>query len=592
MNSTLKALAALACWLTLPAAALNHEVTVNPGPAARYPVACSNLEIDTARLAQLGGLPADYYEGHEVNGATRYISDILAQPDTAFRFRKAIPFKPFLYPTLQFQSPEFVALICHPTSASNTDPDYVLPGDGGRIPHMQRAGAAPKIISNIEQAGINGVYFSPPPPLVPAQLPLIVYSHGLGGSPVGKGYIDVAVQLAAQGYMVAAVFHADNRYSPVRIENIGDLAFALVFFPVIVQMQALRPFALRAMTDNLLANPWYNAAIDGNRIGAFGASLGGEAVAHLVGAKITSSLFKDCSETERDPRIRAAVAYVPYSGQSFLPAFCDDQSGADFVNKPFLAIAGTADVTAPIKLTQQAINRMGSSHYLVSLEGGEHELRPEDASDVITWMVTFMNAYMDVPYDPGAMARFIRMGRVNGGRQDNLVVDVHKPFANVGEEVVAREFHNDILDHYFVAAGQDEIDIIQNGGAGPGWHLTGESFKVMPTASQARGPTAPVCRFYGGLSGGPNSHFFTASAEECALVKSRGGWYYEGIGFYIRPVDGTGVCPDGYLSVNRAYNNGFVRNDSNHRFSTSNSSVRALESQGWTVEGTVMCARP
>ncbi|MEP7261989.1 MAG: hypothetical protein ABI669_12345, partial [Usitatibacter sp.] len=212
MNSTLKALAALACWLTLPAAALNHEVTVNPGPAARYPVACSNLEIDTARLAQLGGLPADYYEGHEVNGATRYISDILAQPDTAFRFRKAIPFKPFLYPTLQFQSPEFVALICHPTSASNTDPDYVLPGDGGRIPHMQRAGAAPKIISNIEQAGINGVYFSPPPPLVPAQLPLIVYSHGLGGSPVGKGYIDVAVQLAAQGYMVAAVFHADNRY--------------------------------------------------------------------------------------------------------------------------------------------------------------------------------------------------------------------------------------------------------------------------------------------------------------------------------------------------------------------------------------------
>ena len=29
---------------------------------------------------------------------------------------------------------------------------------------------------------------------------------------------------AAQGYMVAAVFHADNRYSPVRIEVWTELA--------------------------------------------------------------------------------------------------------------------------------------------------------------------------------------------------------------------------------------------------------------------------------------------------------------------------------------------------------------------------------
>jgi hypothetical protein len=393
--------------------------------------------------------------------------------------------------------------------------------------------------------------------------------------------------------MVAAVFHADARFSPVRIEDLGDFAFALAGFPVIVQMQALRPLALKAMTDRLLEDPGYAPGIDTSRIGGFGASLGGEAMAHLIGARITASLTRSCEETERDSRIRAVVAYVPYSGQSFLPAFCDDQVGAESVDKPFLAIAGTFDTTAPIKMTEQAVNRMGSSRYLVELVGGQHELRPQDAPDVLTWMVTYLNAYLDVRFDSGSMARFIRMRQVNGGRVDNLTVDVHVPFANAAGEKRALEFHNTILDHYFVAAGQDEIDIIRNGGAGQGWELTGQSFKVWPSLpSDAFTPVGPVCRFYGNPPRGPNSHFFTASNSECDLVRGQGGWLYEGIGFYIQPVDSSGVCPPGLLSVNRAYNNGFPRNDSNHRFTTSDSTVREMGRKGWAVEGTVMCARP
>ena len=593
MNSTLKAIALLACWLALPAAALNHEDVVTPIAPGRFAVACSNVEIDTRRLAQLGGTAADYYEGHTVNGSVRYITDILAQPDTAFRFQERIPFKPWLYPTLALQRPEFVALICHPTSRTNDDPNYDLPDNGGRVPHMQRPHALPKLISAAEYAQTAGL------PVDPAQtgaarLPLIVYSHGLGGSPVGKGYIDVATQLAAQGFMVAAVFHADNRYSPVRIEDLGDLAFALAAFPVIVQMQALRPFALKAMTDALLGDQAYSQGVDFSRIGAFGASLGGEAVAHLVGAKLTTSLVDSCDETARDDRIRAVVGYVPYSGQSFLPAFCDGQTGAREVNKPFLAIAGTWDVTAPIGMTERAVNQMGSSRYLVELVHGEHELRPEDAGDVLTWMVTYFNAYLDVPADPTAMARFIRMRQVVGGREDNLIVDVHQPFALQGGEARVVEFHNIYLDHYFIAAGQDEIDIIDAGGAGPGWERTGESFKAwMQMPADAVTNVGPVCRFYGRPAGGPNSHFFTASAEECQLVKERGGWFYEGIGFYLLPVGSNPrQCPAGWLSVNRAYNRGAVRNDSNHRFTTSDSTILEMGAMGWAVEGTVMCARP
>jgi hypothetical protein len=597
MDSTLthclaRAAALAAAFALQAASALNHENAVSPVAAGRFAVACSNIENDAARIAQLGGTAVDYWEGREVNGSTRYITDILAHPDTAFVFDVRVPPKPWLYPTLWFQRPDFAAIVCHPTSSSNSDPDYVLPDNGGVVPHMQLAGAAPQLISATEYAQAFGIAVDPAAG-GPAALPLVVYSHGLAGSPLGKGYLDVMVQLAAQGYVVAAVFHADARFSPVRIEDLGDFIFALTAFPVIVQMQALRPLALRAMTDRLLSHPGFAPGIDQSRIGGFGASLGGEAMAHLLGARITSSLAQGCDETERDSRIRAAVGYVPYSGQSFLPAFCDGQSGADSVDRPYLAIAGTFDTTAPIRMTEQAVNRMGSSRYLVELVGGQHELRPQDASDLLTWMVTFLNAYLDVRGDPDAMARFIRMRQVTGGREDNLTVDVHVPFANVGGEARALEFYNTLLAHYFIAAGQDEIDNILAGGAGAGWELTRQSFKVWPAIPpDALSRVGPVCRFYGALAGGPNSHFFTASPSECDFVKRQGGWYYEGIGFYIRPVDESGKCPDGYLSVNRAYNNGWMRNDSNHRFTTSDSTIREMGRKGWAVEGTVMCARP
>lgn len=592
MNSTLKALALLACLAALPASALNHEDVVAPITAARFAVACSNVEHDTSRIAP--GRAVDYWEGNTVDGSTRYITDILAYPQTAVTFRAQVPFRPQLYPTQFFRNVEFAALVCYPTPRTNTDPNYSLPDNGGTVPRMQRRGEVPRLI------GLNEYYqgfglpaeISPEPP---ARLPLIVYSHGLGGSPVGKGYIDTMVAFASQGFMVAAVFHADARISPViRIESLGDLAYTLAMFPVVVEMQAMRPLALKAMTDHLLLDQGFAVGIDPERIGGFGASLGGEAMAHLLGAKITSSLTRSCSETERDPRVRAAVGYVPFAGWSFLPAFCDGQSGAAEVNRPYLAIAGTLDTTAPLTQSKQALNRMQGSRYMVELVGGEHELRPEDAGDVVTWMVTFLNAYLDVRADPGAMGRFIRMKQVTGGRADILTVDVHVPLANTGGEAAVLEYYNTTLNHYFMAAGPD-IDFIDTGKAGPGWIRTGESFKAwLQMPSDTLVAAAPVCRFYGVPAGGPNSHFFSASAADCSLLKRPGsGWFFEGDFWYIRPVPASGRCPDGHIGVNRVYNNRYYPwNDSNHRFTTSDSTYAEMVRKGWVGEGTVMCARP
>jgi hypothetical protein len=593
MNSNLPRRAAflVASCLALPVSAFNHVDTVAPKAQGPFKVACSNIAQDPTRI-QAGASATDYWEGRD-----HYINDILAYPDSVVRFSVRVPLDPVIYPGNWGRNVDFAAMVCFPTSITNTDPDYVLPQTGDVVPRMQAPGTAPKLISWPEFGETLGGHADPRPPAIPMRLPLIVFSHGLTGSPISPGYVSAMVLLASHGFMVGAVFHGDPRFSRVRIEDLSDAAYAVVNFSHIVEMQLMRPLSLRAMTDTLLADPQFSPAIDTDRIGGFGASLGGEAMLHLLGARITTTIGFACHDAPSDPRIKAAVALVPYAGQTFLPAFCDQQSGVDSVDRPFLALSGTADTTAPIKLMDSAIRRMRGSRYLVELAGVPHEYKPEYAGDLFTWMVTFFDAYLKVDWDGTAINRLIRMQSVQGGPQDDLRIDVHVPTDFASGEYPALEFRNSVLNHYFVSAGPGEIDAVMNGGAGPGWQLTGQKFKVwglIPAATTGFNGVGPVCRFYGGLNGGPNSHFYTAVQGECDWVKSGGAgpWAYEGVGFYIRSVDASFTCPDGYLGVNRVYNNGWMRNDSNHRFSTSDSTIRDMQSEGWTYEGLVMCARP
>jgi predicted dienelactone hydrolase len=586
MDSTLRLLAFLLLLASGVASAANHELAINPISPGRFAVACSNVAMDAGAIAASGRTAEDFWEGRD----GRYLTDILTERPTALSVEARIPLQFNLYPRYSGGRIDYAVIVCHPTPASNTDANYTLPGSNGAVPRMQPPGQAPKLISVDEYFTTLGVFLDPPPP-GPAKLPLIVYSHGLAGSPISKGYIDVMTQLASQGFMVAAIFHGDPRFSSVKVEDLVDAFFAIAFFDFIVEMQALRPLSLAYMLDMLLAHPWWSQGIDTTRIGGFGASMGGQAMAHLMGARITSSITGGCRETVRDSRIRAAFTFVPYAGHSILPAFCRDQEGAAEVERPFFAMTGSFDTTAPESEMERALRRMRGSRYHVSLQGGQHELRLEDAGDLFTWMVGFYAAYLDLPMMSTAKGTFIKLAEVNGGRRDILRTDVHVPQASGGEPV-AREFWNSQLNHYFMAAGQDEVDAILRGDAGPGWQLTGQGFKVyaqMP--SDTFTDVGPVCRFYGGLNGGPNSHFFTASGSECELVKRNGGWFYEGIGFHIRPVSADGGCPFGMLQVQRAYNNRFAQNDSNHRFSTSDSTMREMRDQGWIPEGAVMCAR-
>src|SRR5260221_13033886 len=305
---------AAACAI-FQAAAYNHVNVVSPIAPGPFNVACSNIAQDASRIAP-GTTAADYWEGRNVNGADRYITDILAQPNAALRFSAAVPDVRRLYPGHAGENVDFVAIVCHPTPRSNSDASYTLPGTGDVIPHMQLAGAVPKLIS-LDEYG-EAFHVALEGHGLTASLPLIVYSHGLTGSPISKGYVGVLVQLAAQGYMVAGVFHGDPRFSRVRVEDLSDFVYLLGNFDHVVEMELLRPLSLKTMTDVLLTSA-FAPGIDRDRIGGFGGGPRGGARTMPLGARATTRPHPNFSPPPPDPPPPPLVGYRPPSRIPSLP---------------------------------------------------------------------------------------------------------------------------------------------------------------------------------------------------------------------------------------------------------------------------------
>jgi Repeat of unknown function (DUF5648) len=160
------------------------------------------------------------------------------------------------------------------------------------------------------------------------------------------------------------------------------------------------------------------------------------------------------------------------------------------------------------------------------------------------------------------------------------------------------EYHNSILDHYFMTLYGSEADGIDHGAAGPGWSRTGVTFKVYPDLTGTALRFQPVCRFYGTPEVGPNSHFYTIDRQECIDVRADPGWTLESTGAFVA------LEPDSrYISetrtierfcstsrtVYRLYNNRYAENDSNHRYVTDLALYQSLQAQGWKGEGPQLC---
>jgi hypothetical protein len=179
-------------------------------------------------------------------------------------------------------------------------------------------------------------------------------------------------------------------------------------------------------------------------------------------------------------------------------------------------------------------------------------------------------------------------------RLDKLVPVVRQyltPGNNPAGTVVAVEFFNRTLQHYFISTAPGEINDVDNG-VHVGWERTG--FRFQAYATQVPG-TNPVCRFYRAPAFG-DSHFYSASPAECtATAKAHPvDWIYESPSvFYIQlPDTTTGTCPAGTLPVWRFFN----QLTTNHRYTTdviTRDSMRDLPSvwipEGYGLDAVIMC---
>jgi len=152
-----------------------------------------------------------------------------------------------------------------------------------------------------------------------------------------------------------------------------------------------------------------------------------------------------------------------------------------------------------------------------------------------------------------------------------------------GESILrAVEYYHPDLNHYFITADASEIAAL-DAHAFSGWIRTGASIAVVAPNVLADS-LAPICRFYGRPEAGLDTHFYSGTAYECALLAGDPAWIQERAdAFRVALVASeTGTCPANMLPVYRLWNG---RPAANHRYTTSLSTQQEMVAEGWIPEG-------
>jgi predicted dienelactone hydrolase len=205
------------------------------------------------------------------------------------------------------------------------------------------------------------------PIAAPEEFPLILVSHGIGGSSAMMAWFGSG--LAAHGFIVAAVNHPGNN-------ALEDYTIPGAIF------WGERARDLSVVLDQMLADSTFGPRINPKRIGAAGFSLGGLSVIEIAGGIAELSRYQDfckspkadgmCADTleypgllakatalaktdpaiqaglsensksHRDPRVRAIFAIAPAIG----PAFAPDSLAK--ISIPVQVVAGAVDNVVPI----------------------------------------------------------------------------------------------------------------------------------------------------------------------------------------------------------------------------------------------------
>ena len=164
-----------------------------------------------------------------------------------------------------------------------------------------------------------------------AQLPLVVFSHGIGGS--REGYTYLGKYWAAQG---VASLHLQHAGSDRSIWTGNPLALVSRLQDAARESEAVaRAVDVRFALDQLLAGP-HGRRLDPGRIAAAGHSYGANTTLLVAGATVERN---GQTLQYRDPRVKAAIliSAPPFYGESHLDAILGP------VQIPTLHITATAD---------------------------------------------------------------------------------------------------------------------------------------------------------------------------------------------------------------------------------------------------------
>lgn len=139
---------------------------------------------------------------------------------------------------------------------------------------------------------------SPDAEIIDGKFPLIVISHGNGGSHLL--YRTISTQLAKNGYIVAMLEHYGNNRNNNILENTTENL-------------ETRPRHVSLTIDFLLSDNWFNENIAQNRIGVIGHSMGGYTALALAGG-VPRTKEGVVVEVAPDFRIKAIVLLAPGTG--------------------------------------------------------------------------------------------------------------------------------------------------------------------------------------------------------------------------------------------------------------------------------------
>ena len=228
-------------------------------------------------------------------------------------------------------------------------------------------------------------------PIDGEKLPLVVISHGRGGSLIG--HHDIAETLADAGFVAAAINHPGDTASD--LSDSGDLS---VFIE--------RPTDIKRLIDFMIDASPAGSKIDPSRVGFFGFSRGGYTGLVLVGANpdwagasalcqqssspICEQLYRKefpAQTLTHDPRIKAAVIADPlailFTAESFAGVHVpiqlwESERGGDGVTPHMVA---TVDSGLPVKHEYHVVPNSGHFAFLVPCPPLLATARPDICTD-------------------------------------------------------------------------------------------------------------------------------------------------------------------------------------------------------------------